>query len=76
MTYMKKDADKLITLDPYLYFDLHYNYIRDALLVDDLTTLNEYMKEYLIQNLQSSKSLPEKNRAKRIKIYYFTYSTI
>ena len=56
---------KLISIDPYLHFDLHYYTLRDCLSVDDLEALHKYTDNYLLTNLTSTK-LPEE-KEKRYK---------
>ena len=61
--YMQKDiSNNLVIIDPYLHFNLPFNFIKPSLLVDDLLALNQFMTEYLLTNLKSSKSYKEKAR--------------
>ena len=63
IVYMQKDTShKLVDIDPYLHFDLHFNYIKTSLLADDNVVLYQFMNEYLLKNLKSSKSYKEKER--------------
>ena len=59
ISYKQKNFHQtLISVDPYLHFDLRYYTLRNFLSENDLDALQKYIDEYLLSNLKSTK-LPE-----------------
>ena len=58
--YQMSDCQELAAMDPYLFFDLPYNKLKTILTSNDLAILHNFIDDYLITNLKSSKSPEEK----------------
>ena len=65
LSYFKSnDCDKVTAIDPYLHFDLHYTNARAKLSASDLSVLHDFIDDFLLTNIKSSKSPEEKESDK------------
>ena len=58
--YQKSVCQKLVGLDPYTHFDLHYNYARKVLALNDLNVLHHFIDHHLFTNRNSTDTPEEK----------------